>query len=81
MMLVLCNEKNGRPMVVDITRPSAGANATKIGVSGVKVTLEENELALQILMPSEVAARLVIALTPLVNDHVNWLLSKENPAQ
>ena len=69
-MPLMCDEM-AEPTVAAISRSTAPAHAIDMGDGWVQIQLGDIADMTQIVMPKEVAARLVIALTPAVNNEIN----------
>jgi hypothetical protein len=76
-MLVLVDEYDRQPLVAQISSPRT--TVTLEGSSGhhVSVKIDDGGIPLYLVMTAEVAAQLVLRLSPTVGAQVAWLLSRD----
>ncbi|GAA3430546.1 hypothetical protein [Kutzneria kofuensis] len=75
-MLVLCREKDGKPMVAEVGWSQVPVTVTDVSEFHVTVRFGDGADQLNLVLARDVAARLVARLLPLMAKHVTWLVKR-----
>lgn len=71
-MLAFCDDRTGRPAIVDLSHFATRCHV-KHEKDRIAIGLSDSVDTLHLVIPNDVATRLVGALWPLLGDRVAWL--------
>jgi hypothetical protein len=81
MMLVLVDDYNQQPLIVQVGRPGAEVMVTDQSKHHITVRLDEGPEQFHLVLTREIAALLVARLLPLTAPNVAWLQQRAKGAE